>query len=102
MSDNKQPKPLERVAKIEAALDRIDIADTHVDHTREELAAMLQTVLIEQAIDRLTRAVNNNTKAINFGNDRIYEERDREDAAEAEAIAEAAALRAQRENGEVQ
>jgi len=68
MSDNKAPKPLARVAKIEATLDRLyqeerknnDNAGLAVvnDERRERL---LCTVLIEQAIDRLTYAVNRQT-----------------------------------------
>ena len=83
MSNNKAPKPLERVARIEEALNRSEEA---MDSPRdmEHRAALLQTVLIEQAIDRLTHAVNRNTAAINLSSGNSLEVHDMLEAAEAE------------------
>ena len=84
MSNNKAPKPpLVRVAMIEAALSRSE--RTQLDSPRmEHRAALLQTVLIEQAIDRLTHAVNRNTAAINLSSGNSLEVHDMLEAAEAE------------------
>ncbi len=43
----------------------------------------LPAVMIAQALDRVVRAINRNTAAINFANDNILEDRDLLQAAEA-------------------
>lgn len=60
------PKPpADPVESAQAMLDRV--GNVRGSPIREETIAMLQTVLVVRAIDRLTAAVKDNTKAVRQG-----------------------------------
>jgi hypothetical protein len=65
------------------------LADSWVECSQRD--GTLAAAMIVQAIDRLTHAVNRNTAAINYGNDRILEDRDLVEAESALARAQAQA-----------
>jgi hypothetical protein len=79
----KAPKPLERVAKIVSGLRSAGVIGASV--STEQRIAILQTVLIEQAIDRNTRMLSRVVAALR--NDAL-DDRDVIEAAAAEARAQ--------------
>jgi hypothetical protein len=79
----KAPKPLEHVAKIVSGLRSAGVIGASV--STEQRIAILQTVLIEQAIDRNTRMLSRVVAALR--NDAL-DDRDVIEAAAAEARAQ--------------